>query len=157
MFSKDTDWRLDFPFDFFQLFWLCIFGCDFELGEPRCLVGFILTTCLPTSRKICLNHQYFIKSITGLVWFHHLKGLLITHSCGLWTLFPRPPWVPKKHLGADKQISGVGEEVWISRELHPPSHTQTELFYFVFYTEFCLKLNLNFSVLNIFKYFEYFT
>lgn len=59
--------RLDFPFDFFQLFWLCVFGCDFELGEPRCLVGFILITYLPTSRKKCLNHQYFIKSITGPV------------------------------------------------------------------------------------------
>lgn len=150
VFQRHRLWRLDFPFDFFQLFWLCVFGCDFELGEPRCLVGFILTTYLPTSRKKCLNHQYFTK--VSLVWFQHLKGLLTTGSCGLRTLFPRPPWVPKRHLGADTQASGVGGG-WVSRELHPLSHAQRELFHFVFYTAFHLKFNLN---IFSFKYFEYF-
>lgn len=67
MFSKDTDWRPDFPFDFFQLFWLCVSmwlwtgPCGF--GIQRRLIGFTVTTHLPTVRKIFLNHQYFVKNI----------------------------------------------------------------------------------------------
>ena len=104
---------------------------------------------------------YFQENMPKPSIFHqkyHWSGSYISRGSWLPTvvvfkLFPRPPWVPKRHLGANKQISGVGGGVWISRALHPPSHTQRELFYFVFYTAFRLKFNLNNFSFNYFKIF----